>query len=61
MKNKYKVPTNLVEKWIEVNYSKMKADFNFHSSIIRNFLFPPQQVLHETKLLEQKENPSETK
>ena len=61
MKNKYKVPTNLVEKWIEVNYSKMKADFNFHSSIIRNVLFPSQQASDEAKHLEQGENQSETK
>ena len=61
MKNKYKVPTNLVEKWIEGNSSKMKADFNFPSSIIRNVLYPPQQASNEAKHLEQGENQSETK
>ncbi|KAL6319160.1 hypothetical protein AAG906_011246 [Vitis piasezkii] len=61
MKNQYNVPTNLVEKWIEANCSKMKADFNFHSSIIRNVLFPPQQASNEAKHLEQGENQSETK
>ena len=60
-KNQDKVPTNLAKKWIEVNYSKIKVDFNFHSSIIRNVLFPPQQALDETKHLEQEENLSETK
>ena len=61
MKNQDKVPTNLAKKWIEVNYSKIKVDFNFHSSIIRNVLFPPQQASNEAKHLEQRENQSETK
>ena len=31
---------------------KLEADFNFHSSIIRNVLFPPQEASGEAKHLE---------
>lgn len=32
------VPTSVAEKWIGANCSKMKADFDFHFSVVKNFL-----------------------
>ncbi|XP_047322758.1 histone-lysine N-methyltransferase ASHH1-like [Impatiens glandulifera] len=39
--NQDKVDDSMAKKWIEAHCAKMKADFNFHFSVVKNSLFAP--------------------
>ncbi|CAK9154172.1 unnamed protein product [Ilex paraguariensis] len=43
------VPIAEGEKWIKSECSKLKAEFNFHFSIVKNAVCPPQKANGETK------------
>ncbi|XP_059654034.1 histone-lysine N-methyltransferase ASHH1 [Cornus florida] len=56
------VPTSVAEKWIKASCNKLKADFDLHFSIVKNFVCPPQKASDETKPLEgDNENENEVK
>lgn len=55
------VPTEVARKWIGANCSKMKADFNLYSSIIRNIVCNPRKPQGEAKASEGGDNENETK
>ncbi|KAL6315477.1 hypothetical protein AAG906_000771 [Vitis piasezkii] len=43
------VPTDVAEQWIGASCRKLKAEFNLHSSIIRNLICPPQRAPEDAK------------
>lgn len=55
------VPTDVAKKWIGANCSKMKADFNLYSSIIRNIVCTPRRPPGEAKASAGGDNENETK
>ena len=59
--NQDSVPTEVAKKWIGANCSKMKADFNLYSSIIKNIVFNPRKSPGEAKASEGGDIQNETK
>lgn len=43
------VLTDVAEQWIGASCRKLKAEFNLHSSIIRNLICPPQRAPEDAK------------
>lgn len=43
------VPTTVAEKWIQVCCSKLKAEFDLYSSIIKNIACTPQRTLEQAR------------
>ncbi|TYI22906.1 hypothetical protein ES332_A06G132000v1 [Gossypium tomentosum] len=47
--NQDSVSTSVAEKWIEASCSKLKIEFDFHSSILRNIVCTPQKACEQVK------------
>lgn len=47
--NQDSVSTSVAEKWIEVSCSKLKIEFDFHSSILRNIICTPRKACEQVK------------
>ncbi|KAK6246443.1 SET domain - like 10 [Theobroma cacao] len=43
------VATSVAEKWIEASCSKLKIEFDFHSSILKNIVRAPQKACEQLK------------
>lgn len=43
------VSTSVAEKWIEASCSKLKIEFDFHSSILRNIVCTPRKACEKVK------------
>lgn len=55
------VPTTVAEKWIQVCCSKLKAEFDLYSSIIKNIACTPQRTLEQARPSEEPGNDNEVK
>ncbi|XP_012450901.1 histone-lysine N-methyltransferase ASHH1 isoform X1 [Gossypium raimondii] len=47
--NQDSVSTSVAEKWIEASCTKLKIEFDFHSSILRNIVCTPQKACEQVK------------
>ncbi|XVF29832.1 hypothetical protein REPUB_Repub16aG0004900 [Reevesia pubescens] len=47
--NQDSVSTSVAEKWIEASCSKLKIEFDFHSSILKNIVCTPRKATEEVK------------
>ena len=54
------VATSVAEKWIEASCMKMRAEYDLHFSVIKNFITTPQKAYGQAKPSEVDEQ-SETK
>lgn len=55
------VPTTVAEKWIQVCCTKLKAEFDLYSSIIKNIACTPQRTLEQARPSEEPGNDNEVK
>lgn len=55
------VPTAVAEKWIQVCCTKLKAEFDLYSSIIKNIACTPQRTLEQARPSEEPGNDNEVK
>ncbi|CAK7346748.1 unnamed protein product [Dovyalis caffra] len=55
------VPTTVAEKWIQVCCTKLKAEFDLYSSIIKNIACTPQKTLEQARPSEEPGNDTEVK
>jgi hypothetical protein len=55
------VPTTVAEKWIQVCCTKLKAEFDLYSSIIKNIACTPRRTLEQARPSEEPGNDNEVK